>query len=423
MLKTYLKIKEEKYIMNISFFYKGLFLILIGIGLSSQSNAAAPDHDDPAKSGDIIGQLSMCLGSNEGLRVYIAGTSFETITDSLGNFKISYAQVGTYSLTVRRDVNEIGIIPNVTVISKQTVNVGTVPFCLDNDNDGYTQDVDCNDNNPAINPGAVEICGDGIDNNCNDETDEGCPTCIDADGDGYFTGAGCTGNLDCDDTNALIFPGADEKCNGVDDNCDGTIDVDAVDKQTFYLDNDEDGYGDSSNTITSCQQPQGYVSVGGDCSDSNSSINPGAEEVCGDLIDNNCNYYIDEGCTCTNNGGATCETATMTGTICGDTGADAITITGCGDGTYKFVLNECLSTTIQNLSLSVSLQQPNNPSVSYAYTLHSPCDTNLGTGGEVNYEISDDPFTDNSQEFYINVHQLDGPVVSGDWQLSIHGNQ
>ncbi|MFC4721383.1 T9SS type A sorting domain-containing protein [Geojedonia litorea] len=55
---------------------------------------------------------------------------------------------------------------------------------IDNDSDGFYADVDCNDSDAAINPGADEICGDGIDNNCDGNIDEGCETCPDADNDG-----------------------------------------------------------------------------------------------------------------------------------------------------------------------------------------------------------------------------------------------
>lgn len=276
-------------------FYKGLLVVLIGIGLSSQSSAAAPDYDNATKAGDIVGQLNMCTGSSEGLMVYMSGTSFGSITGSIGDFKISYAQPGTYNLTVMQKGNKVGIIPDITVISKQTVNIGTFPFCLDNDGDGYTQDVDCNDNNPAINPAAEEICGDGIDNNCNGQTDEGCITCTDNDGDGYFAQSNCGTNIDCDDTNPNVNPAAPEKCNNIDDNCDSQIDEDAIDKQTFYRDNDGDGYGDPSNTVTACEQPEGYVSVAGDCNDANPTISPGASDVECDGIDNNCNGIADEG--------------------------------------------------------------------------------------------------------------------------------
>ncbi len=95
--------------------------------------------------------------------------------------------------------------------------------------DNYaTNDADCDDNNAAINPLVDEIAGNGIDDNCDGEVDV-VERYIDADGDGYgsqnFSEAqGVTNNLDCDDTNAEIHPYAIEKLNGIDDNCDDAID-------------------------------------------------------------------------------------------------------------------------------------------------------------------------------------------------------
>jgi len=81
---------------------------------------------------------------------------------------------------------------------------------------------DCNDLNPAVHPGALEIC-DGVDNDCNGVMLEGEVT--DADGDGS---PAC---LDCDDNNAAVFPGAEEVCDGVDNNCDGKLlDGETVDR-------------------------------------------------------------------------------------------------------------------------------------------------------------------------------------------------
>ena len=76
--------------------------------------------------------------------------------------------------------------------------------CTDADNDGYCADVDCDDNNPAIKPGASEACGDGRDNNCDGAIDEGCggSGCTDADGDGW-----CVEDGDCDDNNPHVYPG------------------------------------------------------------------------------------------------------------------------------------------------------------------------------------------------------------------------
>ena len=97
----------------------------------------------------------------------------------------------------------------------------------DVDGDGYDSTVvaggtDCNDADAGINPGAIEIF-DGVDNNCNGQTDEGF---IDADLDGYASVA--TGGYDCNDTDASINPGATEICDGIDNTCNGLIDIEVA---------------------------------------------------------------------------------------------------------------------------------------------------------------------------------------------------
>jgi len=174
-------------------------------------------------------------------------------------------------------------------------------FYLDNDGDGYgdsastttscssavsgyvDNDDDCDDTSAAVNPAGTETCGDGVDQNC-DGADLSCSG-SDADGDGFTDGAGG----DCDDTNATIYPGADEYCDGVDNNCDGDIDENtAVDTTEWYLDLDEDGYGDASSSTIACDMPVGYTDNDSDCDDSSSDINPAGSETCGDGIDQNC---------------------------------------------------------------------------------------------------------------------------------------
>ena len=111
---------------------------------------------------------------------------------------------------------------------------------------------------------------------------------VDGDNDGYLTPE------DCDDTNPDIHPGAEEVCNGIDDNCDFTKDEGVI--GTFYLDGDIDGYGvdDPATNATGCVIPDGYAALSGDCVDSNPSVNPGAVDVCNG-IDDDCNGQVDEG--------------------------------------------------------------------------------------------------------------------------------
>lgn len=100
---------------------------------------------------------------------------------------------------------------------------GPAKKVVDYDKDGYNSKRDCNDNDPAIYPGAREVCGDSIDQNC-DGADEPCQvSCTDGDGDGYAAEGGTCGPADCNDTLSSVFPGADETCgDGIDQNCDTT---------------------------------------------------------------------------------------------------------------------------------------------------------------------------------------------------------
>ena len=74
-----------------------------------------------------------------------------------------------------------------------------------------------------------------------------------------------------------------------------TVEIRLCQSTTWYADNDEDGYGLSTSTITSCDAPVGYVAMDGDCNDNDSAVNPGEVEICNG-IDDDCDNSTGEGC-------------------------------------------------------------------------------------------------------------------------------
>ena len=175
---------------------------------------------------------------------------------------------------------------------------------------------DCDDEDEGVFPGADEFC-DGADGDCDGAIDEGALDAdiwyLDADGDdwglsedteygceqpeGYGANAG-----DCDDARSDVNPDADEVCNDIDDDCDGEIDVDAVDAAAWYLDADGDGFGDPDTLEYACTRLSSlFVSNDEDCDDSEEEVNPDADEEC-NARDDDCTDVIDD------NGACNCDT-------------------------------------------------------------------------------------------------------------------
>ncbi|MEC7985423.1 MAG: MopE-related protein, partial [Myxococcota bacterium] len=226
---------------------------------------------------------------------------------------------------------------------------------------GYSSDSsDCDDSTGLVNPTATEIC-DSIDNDCDslidgaddnvDASTTGTTYYRDADndlfGDDTDSQVACTqpsgyigNNLDFNDNDRFIKPGADEVCDNQDNDCDSLVDSDddsLTDGTTFFADTDADTYGDASNTTVSCStsppanfvsnsndcddssavaaatfpgaaenesatvcmtdsdadgygdsSASGSVTAGTDCNDSDDAINPDATEIAGDNTDQNC---------------------------------------------------------------------------------------------------------------------------------------
>ena len=187
---------------------------------------------------------------------------------------------------------------------------------VDDDGDGVTENEgDCDDSDISVSPDVIESCFNSTDDDCDgdiDLADSDCSAYVDSDGDGY------AGSIDCNDADSGINPGASEVVgDGIDQDCSGSdltvlevdddgdsyteIDGDCDDSDatvglasTWFADADSDGFGDVSNFTTSCTQPSGYVTDAEDCDDADYDVNPDAIEICNE-IDDDCNGTIDDG--------------------------------------------------------------------------------------------------------------------------------
>jgi len=160
----------------------------------------------------------------------------------------------------------------------------------DVDTDGWTaEEGDCNDDDPAIHPTALETACDGIDQDCTGED-----LIPDLDGDGATA---CPDYPeDCNDDDDTVFPAAEEQCDEVDHDCDGEP-FNGLNLQSFYPDEDEDGFGDdAADAVETCDEAgvEGHVLDNSDCDDEDAEVNPDADEVC-DGIDHDCDGEVDNG--------------------------------------------------------------------------------------------------------------------------------
>jgi hypothetical protein len=185
---------------------------------------------------------------------------------------------------------------------RQRTGSPTCSDAKDNNCDGQTDSFDPNCASSVCVP-TTEVC-DGVDNNCDGQIDEGVINTYyrDADRDGYgnpsVSKQSCkkpsryvTDNTDCNDSRRRIHPGAGEKCDSKDNNCNGEIDEGV--KKSYYRDADGDRYGDSSVSMQECRRPSGYVKNNTDCNDSNRKVHEGTAEICGNQADQGCNDIID----------------------------------------------------------------------------------------------------------------------------------
>ncbi len=175
------------------------------------------------------------------------------------------------TLTVLLACSDYGFFPNYERVMEVE----------DLDEDGYAADVDCAPDDPDVHPGAAEVPYNGVDDDCDLST---LDDDLDRDGFGHAD--------DCDDTTSRLAPDRTERCGGLDEDCDGRIDEHAGD--TWFADEDSDGFGDPESSRRACNQPADHVATAADCDDTDAAVHPGAPEAC-TAADEDCDGAIDEG--------------------------------------------------------------------------------------------------------------------------------
>ncbi len=246
-------------------------------------------------------------------------------------------------VTATGDTGSPVVIPTGdTGLVAATGDTGGPTGPLDSDLDGFPDIVDCSPFNDNAFPGAVEYLN-GIDDDCDLLIDEGFggaahtgdtgsmttatgdtgsvsptptgdtggsapvstgdtglvtatgdtglpPAPLDSDQDGFEDGD------DCSPFNDLVYPGAPEYCDTVDNDCNSIVDDNpALGGTAAFVDADLDAYGNDATVQIYCTVPAGLVTQGGDCRDTNNLVHPGAIEFC-DTVDNDCDGVTDEGC-------------------------------------------------------------------------------------------------------------------------------
>ncbi len=374
----------------------GVFTYKLNIQLRNTTNFQVKNfvHSSPVGNEILFPSLSGVLNQT------CLTTTSTTSANACGSYTwngTTYTASGSYTFTTTNTAGCDSIATlNLTIVAPPL-------YYRDLDGDGYgdinasqascTQPAgfvfdnsDCNDNQAAVNPGAIEICN-GIDDDCDNDVDgddqnvTGQPvwyTDVDGDGFGDATDSlvACTSptgyvnnNLDCDDTNATVGQ-----------------------PFTYYLDSDADGYGNTASSTTTCSAaPSGYVSQAGDCNDSNAAINPAASEICNG-VDDNCDGSIDNGVPGPQAPGA----VSGTGTACaaGVNGTASFSIQAVqGSSTYTWSVPSGFSIVSGQGTTTIGIEYTgtaiqNGISGNLCVTSSDACGTSTPTCIQIDYQVA-----------------------------------
>jgi hypothetical protein len=186
----------------------------------------------PTKTDDSVhvGLNGVPLNSSDRMSRFSVATwiwSNHTMDRAVAQIEVTKTGLHTLNVWMRED----GFILDKIVLTKDAGDTFSgfgpdesprlsVNMDIDDDGDGFTENQgDCNDGDADIHPNAIDVCGDGIDNDCagGDETCAVDPRDIDDDGDGFTENQG-----DCNDNDDEIHPNALEVCgDGIDNDCSG----------------------------------------------------------------------------------------------------------------------------------------------------------------------------------------------------------
>ncbi|GDX83630.1 hypothetical protein LBMAG42_54410 [Deltaproteobacteria bacterium] len=266
------------------------------IGFLDPRNGDLFDKDDPIRVEILAGDMDGA--SLEAVALVWDGPITEAPPavpglDGLADFTLDPLPLGDYTITVTA-TDPDGLVT--------TASVSFSVVERDADGDGFETEglggQDCDDHDATVNPSGVEVC-DGIDNDCDGTIDDGVllPYWADVDGDSY-------GDINAEITDCSAPPGYVENTDDCDDTeadrwpgnpevCDGLDNdcnevIDEDVKDPFWGDADGDGYGDENTPTEACSAPSGYVANAEDCLDTDAAVSPAETEVCHDGLDNDC---------------------------------------------------------------------------------------------------------------------------------------
>jgi GEVED domain/Putative metal-binding motif/Secretion system C-terminal sorting domain/Fibronectin type III domain len=261
-----------------------------GAILTGGATLIAANDDGGAGYSAVVAESCIQAGNT----YYIQVDGYSTGT---GNFQMvitlnAAAVIGGLPATAcGQDPTAVAMTPATATFSGPGVSPGTNIFYPANAGDGthtITATFGCFTMTKTIVVSSNSFYYDGDVDGFGDATNPSFPSLL-----GCASIAGYVMNDDdCNDGDAATNPNSAEICDGGDNNCNMTIDEGVT--TTYYFDGDFDGFGLDATAVQACTPSAGFVATGGDCLDTDATVNPLGTELCNGL-DDECNGVVDNG--------------------------------------------------------------------------------------------------------------------------------